>query len=533
LSQPVDLPLPWEAGRQSIHAFISAHLPPEGYGLTEAELILPDEALISAGGGMLWAAGAKDGVFTHHMVPSDDIELASKCLELLQRAVAAPTHDNLEAFYAVIRDDNMLEYIDKLLADISATPELIGAHIGGLYNLTKHLVLRAPDRGAVKCGVAILGMFTGAGDIEVFRTLGRHDEFTLYCATALGNAPDPEAELWEMAKHVNGWGRIHVVERLAGTSNPAIKSWLLREGYRNSIMLEYLAGVAATTGDLLTALKNPNPDQALIQGAGDIISALVAGGGPSTSIEHYADGAEAITLYLDHLKHIQRGVDDLLVVCGVRDFLNREDWSELVDLGWTAEKRATLGAEATALLAAAECPQLIATGLASEDGKAFWAARALGDRLGVDTWEHSFRRQEGGMGDANEWFHLMRTDEPARIDRVLALASRIIPLEKLATGPALEMGLGSKYSDHNALDSIVSNLERFPEKGWPFVSASLRSPVTRNRNMAVRTLDQWGADCWPGEARPILERALHEEPDDAVKERISRLLDNKPLDGDL
>lgn len=33
---------------------------------------------------------------------------------------------------------------------------------------------------------------------------------------------------------MNGWGRIHVVERLAQTENAEIKHWLLREGYRNS-----------------------------------------------------------------------------------------------------------------------------------------------------------------------------------------------------------------------------------------------------------------------------------------------------------
>ncbi len=192
------------------------------------------------------------------------------------------------------------------------------------------------------------------------------------------------------------------------------------------------------------------------------------------------------------------------------------------------EKRSELNAAITALLAAANYPELIAAGLASKDRKTFWDARALGDKLGIDTWEHSFRRQEGGDGD--EWFHLMQSDEPTRIDRVLALAARSMTLERLATGPTLELGFGPEFSSHNALDSIVSNLQRFPGKGRPFVAASLRSPVTRNRNTAIRTLDRWGADRWPKEAHSLLERAQREEPDDGIKARLSCLLDGKPLD---
>jgi len=57
-----------------------------------------------------------------------------------------------------------------------------------------------------------------------------------------------------MAKHVTGWGRVHLVERLAKTEDAEIKEWLLREGFRNSVMYEYLAYIAATTGGLNDAL---------------------------------------------------------------------------------------------------------------------------------------------------------------------------------------------------------------------------------------------------------------------------------------
>lgn len=57
---------------------------------------------------------------------------------------------------------------------------------------------------------------TGLGaDVAVVRMHGAHEEFTLYSAVAVSNGlPDPEAELWALAASVDGWGRIHCVERL-------------------------------------------------------------------------------------------------------------------------------------------------------------------------------------------------------------------------------------------------------------------------------------------------------------------------------
>ena len=63
-----------------------------------------------------------------------------------------------------------------------------------------------------------------------------------------------------LATHVHGWGRVHLVERLESTNNAEIKEWLLRDGYKNSVMYEYLAYPCATTGGLLHALTNGGDD---------------------------------------------------------------------------------------------------------------------------------------------------------------------------------------------------------------------------------------------------------------------------------
>jgi len=64
------------------------------------------------------------------------------------------------------------------------------------------------------------------------------------------------------------------------------------------VLNEYLAHMAATTGDLYSALLDPEPDEALLDGAGDIIDALCAVGGPAKDIRDYADGPAVIGRYL-------------------------------------------------------------------------------------------------------------------------------------------------------------------------------------------------------------------------------------------
>jgi hypothetical protein len=167
-----------------------------------------------------------------------------------------------------------------------------------VHELGRWLATTGVDRGAVKTGIALLGA-TGLGqDVDVVRVLGRHEEFTLYVAVAMSNgAQEREAELWNLGQAVQGWGRIHCVERLSATQDPTIRDWILREGFRNSIMYEYLAYIAATTGGLNDALRTDAVDRPLLTAAGEILEALVTGG-PAQDMDDYADGADTVEAYL-------------------------------------------------------------------------------------------------------------------------------------------------------------------------------------------------------------------------------------------
>jgi hypothetical protein len=105
--------------------------------------------------------------------------------------------------------DEVLAYIDEFLELILQSDAPVKPY---LYDFTHFLAETAPDRGPVKFAIALLGVIGDWRDIELISILGGHEEFTLYSAVAISNLlEDPEKRLWELAKKVNGWGKIHVV----------------------------------------------------------------------------------------------------------------------------------------------------------------------------------------------------------------------------------------------------------------------------------------------------------------------------------
>lgn len=296
------------------------------YGMLRAQIaaggdlstfVLPDDE--AQPGRVKFAPGAWDGVISHHV--SGDEEVA---VDALFAAIRGATKGGLFAQRRFTRlvgqatDPHLLGVIDPLLDRARAADDLDGQR---LHQLAARLATEPAGRGPVKLGIALLGLFPVDHHREILLTLGRHDEFTLYAAVALSNGqPNPDDDLWTLAREVDGWGRIHLVERLANTERADILDWILRDGFRNSVMDEYLAYIAASRGDLLAALSADHVDDELLYAAGDLLVALF-NGGPAQDINDYADGATVTHIYLNLMRRRAEDLRHLLVVGAIRDFV--------------------------------------------------------------------------------------------------------------------------------------------------------------------------------------------------------------------
>jgi hypothetical protein len=509
---------PWDTSRSSVYSHIQGLIAGGSKDLST----LPDDEIVSPPGALRWVAGGLDGAFGHH----GGAQPGRQAVEV-QKAVEAALDDpaplKLQRLYGLLRQ-SALEYTDTLLERLSSRR----LDLARLEDLAEWIARHAPDREPVKVAIALLGVIPQPqrSHDELLMTLGRHDELTLYVAVALSNSgPDSDGKLRQLAEHVHGWGRIQLVERLAGTQAPDIKRWLVREGYRNSIMYEYLAYTCATAGALAEEMAAARVDEALLAGAGDILRALITGG-PAQDIEDYADGALVAERYLHHLGPQPATLEQLLVVEAVRRFLQRDgDWDGRASRGWTTDRRERLRTRCEAIVNLPHWRELLAKALQSEDDGEFAVANEAARVLGIDTWDRHYERLQNGAAD---WFFVMQTDDPGRIDRVLALAEERIPWRDIATGPAQEMGFGPEWARHSDLDFVLQGLQAFPGKGWSLIGAGMKSPLIRNRYTALKALSAWDRERWPPDAEAQLRQALTAEPDSELREAIATVMDGRP-----
>jgi len=513
---------PWDMERKSIFEFVKT--------IDNDEVELPDET-DSDGNEIKFAAGALDGVFSHHSFGDDnasDVErennnLKTLIINNLKRVLQQPSPENLSEFYSNISGEPALGVIDELIDRISQGH---GLNIDRLEILLLWIVKNSPDRDAVKISIALLGMYQTDTHRELFLTLGKHSEFTLFSTVALSNSNGGDAkevDLWNLAQQVQGWGRIQTVERITGTNNQSIKAWMVREGYKNSIMYEYLAWFCAVNGDLLTDLKT-NKDEALLLGTADILQALLFGG-PAQDIGDYEDAGEVCVLFMERvLAHEKLDSRLMLTSAALREFVNDPEDTRLGK--WNDADKDDVNRLANLILDTDEAQQKVMNDLSDPDNEKFWVSRELGQKLGIDVWPYIFKRQEETQGD--EWFFLMQTKEAKRIDKVLSLAETVLPLNEIATGPALHNGLGPDYELYSGLDFILQDLRKWPGRGWLFLQTGLRSPVIRHRNLSVTALETWGQGKWPEQAMSVLKKAVDEEPDEDLKVRFEKLMRGEP-----
>jgi hypothetical protein len=474
-----------------------------------------------------WAPGALDGLLGRTIAlpkEEDNGSRVQKLLDALNRLLKKASDSNLNSLYCIVIEGDILPVADQLLARLSS--HFTTSQKSRLAQVGRYFASGADHAEAAKFGILLLEIGATRFDIPLLEVLATNDEFTLYSALALTRLVDnPEQCLWSIAKRVHGWGRIQIVERLAKTQNPEIQAWMLREGFRNEIMDEYLVGVCARAGHLDRALKNSHPDRQLLNGAAGILRALISGG-PADSIDDYEQAPEATLAYADHISR-EPALDlvHLLCVSDIVKFLSDQTlWDSRRAKGWTDELREQIQRQCSEVFSRDKWRQIIARQLESEDTEKFYEADVAATQLGISTRDLHFAKVRAAPLSSHSWYRLLEQTDENQIDEVLAFASNALPLEKIGTGPEDQLGLGREYEPHQALVLLLQALSRFPGRGWELIRTGLRSPVVNNRHMAIRALLAWNREQWPAEALGFLQNAVRIEPNEKVRVQMEKAI---------
>lgn len=263
----------------------------------------------------------------------NDIQLANYIKKISLNSTA---EDKIK-FYEIAINSNISYIIDNIYREIKRLNIKINKN---LYDWIEFLTFKSPHREAVKLGVSLIGIFHMDVFKEKIKILATHDEFSLIVFKSLSFMNiDFETELFELAKKVDGWGRIQLVELLSKTNNKNIKHWILTKGYKNNIMYDYLALLAANCGDLNKELSKDVVDKEILIAARDIIEALILETN-LVGISVYPYAAKTIELFIKNTindsaiygyriyKYIYKYITD-----------EKKDWDFYKENGWTNENR--------------------------------------------------------------------------------------------------------------------------------------------------------------------------------------------------
>lgn len=478
---------------------------------------LPDEAPTTEGG-IRFSAGAMDGILTHSVGASDAQDVAKIVFRQLERVLSRRDGKALNVLHGYLLEHPTLSYVDQINPLLT---DAIPSHREGMLALGRHLLRNAADREVVKFAINLVGVCGDEEDHSDLLTIGAHDEFTLFAVVAMSHSGGELPALWEMAKRVTGWGRIQCIERLdREIADPEIRRWLLTEGYKTTIMVEYTAGICARRGELLQALAAPIVDCDVVDGAAEILAAL-ARGAPGEGMAGYKESAPACERFLRLVDaHDSPRVDWLLACRDLERFASAPSSTDARSEDWTQADKDRCVQAAMRARSRPVWATIIEKELKNEDGVRFNIAAEAAQVVGLDPWEQRFARLLAGN---DQWYWLLETTDEFRLVRVLGQAELQISLRKVATGYGDELGLGPGYEEHRKLDWVLQALDRWPGHGAAFIIAGFQSPVVRNRWGATRAALRWKPDM----RNPLLGAAsmLHRVEEDAeLKAALGKLL---------
>jgi hypothetical protein len=374
-------------------------------------------------------------------------------------------------------------------------------------------------------------------DAELFRLIGRHEEFTLYAAVALANVTDdPQSEWLGLLPQVSGWGRTELSELiLQEPQRVEIREELLRHGL--GIGNAFTLAVGCRLHEFLT---RDRVDEELLAQARAIIDSLTWSFDSPHDLTDYPEAGEAVERLLELLRERAPELDDLITTYEIRRFittyggsgddrvLTESEADEKLDAaGFDGARRARIVLLCDEIVARERWTELIEKDLENDDETQRNRAIEAAKRLEIDLHTYLITQIERSPGDSYLWFQLVFGAGERQIREAVELAVSLWDLSEIARGPALDLFPSAERGPLQSVDYLLQELPRFPGLGEELLAASLQSPVVRHRLLALRTLSRWPAISV--DLRAEINERQASDPDERVREDAGKALAGEPI----
>lgn len=277
-----------------------------------------DFSLPSDEKGLRYVDGAKDGICAYHMGAAEiikkDIEEINTVITLANTGDYDQADSVLEKLCERIR---VINFIDELQDCILDRKDEIGDKF---YIYSLHLMTQSANIECVKAGMMIQELFTQSEEIKgMVRTLGLSDEFTLYSVFIMRNWENGNTEIMNIAKSVNGWGKVHAVHYIEPDTEE-IKYWLLTGAVSNDVMPAYSGWDCYKKADVEAILKKDSLTYEELEGVLSIVDAILDEG-PVLGISNIENPKEILSAVLNHsIKHLPLSSENCKVISNILDW---------------------------------------------------------------------------------------------------------------------------------------------------------------------------------------------------------------------
>ncbi len=269
-----------------------------------------------------FADGAMDGICLYHT--NTQRQELGKLEEILAQASDGFIKKSVAKIerYFNKNDIRMLTLIDNLQRHIINNKQNLDST--NIYNLAIELAVNSNVVEAIKFGLSIFELFSDFNDDlrQIILDLALCDEFTLYCIWIVRNWEDANSIIFDIAKKVRGWGRIHAVEALKAENNE-IWDWMLNYGCDNYVMPQYSAYDIFTKLELEDLLKSGITQKQLTP-IGNIILYLI-NEGPVTGISGFENADEILMNYINSAEKLKCSDKDIENIKSIMDSYENEE----------------------------------------------------------------------------------------------------------------------------------------------------------------------------------------------------------------
>lgn len=427
----------------------------------------------------------------------------------------------------------------------------------GLRREALAVICSTHDPDEFRAALEMLERVGTKADVDLLKIAARHDAFTWRAGRAVCRIlDDPTNTLWEMARGLEGAGKVELVELLCpfADDRPDVQDWLLRQGCISTFMTDEIGHMCAVAGRLAEALAADEIDDHLLDGTGEIIWTLAMGGVLGGCMEDLPEGLPAIRHYLRHVRCRANSIRRLRVVLSIHSWLEwpkkmeharyvsamllasdpdkeeEEDdefapmsWPEREKHGWTPEVRAEIAEACLQILRQPRSKELVVDAYRDDSRSRHWAW-SIARLVGLDLWEDGFRLLEAEPASFPLYTDLLKTDDTARVTRLITFAEERLPLDALASGPS-QRPCFSLFHAEGCLNHAVAAMAMIGMFRPKLVAALLRSPDRRARAFAIKVLGRFPGAVWRGDLLPVLEKCERDEPEPEVRDRIRRLIE--------